>query len=64
MAMITYLIIWYMKHQTQYEKSLLSLSRIINETFFQKISLLDLLDTISPKAMTYDDAEQLSLGFT
>ena len=63
-AMITYLIIWYMKHQTQYEKSLLSLSRIINETFFQKISLIDLLGTIIPKATTYDDAEQLSLGFT
>ena len=53
-----------MKYQTQYEKSLLSLSRIINETFFQKISLLDLLGTIILKATTYDDVKQLSLGFT
>lgn len=42
-AMITYLLLWYLKHQTKFQRSLLALTRIINETLFQKISFIDLL---------------------
>ena len=42
-AMITYLIYSYMKFQTKSTFSILDFSRIIKETLFQKVSILDLL---------------------
>jgi hypothetical protein len=42
-AMIYYLILSYIKFQTKFKKSLLQLSRLIQETLLQKISLIDIL---------------------
>lgn len=42
-AMIYFLLLSYLKHQTKYRHSLLNLSRIIQETLFDRRSLIDLL---------------------
>lgn len=42
-AMIYFLLLSYLKHQTKYRYSLLNLSRIIQETLFDRRSIIDLL---------------------
>ena len=42
-ALIVYLLIWYVKFQTSYKSSLTKLSRILNEMAFERIPLLDIL---------------------
>ena len=41
--LIVYLILWYVKKQTRYRFSLLKLTRILNETAFERLHLLDIL---------------------
>ena len=62
-AMITYLIGWYIKHQTQYKGSLLQLFRVINESLFFRVHLLDILNS-TPKKPTKDlPFRQLTLDY-
>jgi hypothetical protein len=65
-AMITYLIYSYMKFQTKSAFSILDFSRIIKETLFQKVSILDLL-SLNPytvKNLGFDEGwGQLKLVF-
>jgi hypothetical protein len=46
-AMIYYLLLSYIKFQTKFKKSILELSRMINETLLHKISLIHLLSLTS-----------------
>lgn len=62
-AMITYLLLWYIKNQTHYRFSLLKLSRIINEAIFERVHFIDLLHLRS-FSQFYSDPSQLSFGFT
>ena len=65
-AMITYLIYSYMKFQTKSAFSILDFSRIIKETLFQKVSILDLLSLNPDSARNLDFDEgwkQLKLVF-
>ena len=41
--MYAYLLLSYIKYQTKYGYSLLELTRMISETVFERISLIDLL---------------------
>ena len=41
--MCYYLLLSYIKHQTEYSYSLLELSRIFSEMIFERVSLIDLL---------------------
>lgn len=43
-ALIVYLILWFVKKQTHYQKSLHTLSRVINEAIFERIHLVDILN--------------------
>jgi hypothetical protein len=65
-AMITYLIYSYMKFQTRSILSILDFSRIIKETLFQKVSILDLL-SLNPdrlREIEFDESwDQLKLTF-
>jgi len=62
--MIVYLILWYIKHQSKYKGSLLLLTRIFNEAFFEKISVFDLLGIEDPNPKLIKNIVQLSLSFT
>ena len=65
-AMITYLIYSYMKFQTKSTYSILDFSRIIKETLFQKLSIIDLL-SLKPdqlRRIDFDEGcNQLNLAF-
>lgn len=43
-AMIIYLLLAYIKHQVKFSRSLLELTRIIKESLFEKIHLIDILN--------------------
>ncbi|MCP4049698.1 MAG: IS4 family transposase [bacterium] len=60
-AMIAYLLIWYIKHQSRFRYSLLKLTRIINEALFEKISFFDVLGLKSPSLLK--KTCQLALDF-
>lgn len=62
-AMITYLIGWYIKHQTQYKGSLLQLFRIINESLFFRVHILDILSKKPLNTNNTKPFTQLSFGF-
>ncbi len=63
-AMIAYLMLWYIKHQTKFEKSLLQLTRIINDMLFNRVHLLDILG-LSPLGLNeFSTSNQLNFGFT
>lgn len=65
-AMITYLIYSYMKFQTKSAFSILDFSRIIKETLFQKLSIIDLLSLKPDKLreLEFDEScNQLNLAF-
>lgn len=49
-AMIYYLLIAFIKHQTKFEGSLLKLSRIVSEAILFKVHFIDLL-SLSPKSL-------------
>lgn len=59
-AMIAYLMFWYLKHQTKFNKSLLYLARIINETLFIRVHLLDVLGLSPPDIKSIGHCEQLT----
>jgi hypothetical protein len=65
-AMTTYLIYCYMKFQTKCSLSILDFSRVIKETLFQKVSIIDLL-SLNPdrlREIEFDeDWKQLKLAF-
>lgn len=65
-AMTTYLIYCYMKFQTKSNYSILDFSRIIKETLFQKLSILDLL-SLNPdniRKLEFDEScNQLKFAF-
>ena len=56
-AMITYLIYNYVKFQTKSALSILDFSRIIKETLFQKVSILDLL-SLNPNTVRNLDLDE------
>lgn len=58
-ALIAYLLIWYIKHQVRYRFSLTKLTRILNEMALERIPLLDI---IGDKTPIYSG--QLDFGFT
>ena len=60
-AMIVYLVIWYLKQQVQYSAPLIKLSRILNESLFERLHLLEILG--KRRAIIFNSL-QLSLGFT
>jgi IS4 transposase len=62
-AMIAYLLLWYIKNQTHYRFSFLKLSRIINEAIFERVHFIDLLQ-LQSFAQLYSDPSQLSFGFS
>lgn len=49
-AMIYYLLLMYIKYQTKYAHSLLTLSRVIRETLFERKNLIDIL-TLKPECL-------------
>ena len=61
-AMTVYLLLWYIKHQTNYRFSLLKLSRIINETIFERVHLIDILQ-LRVISSLYTDHVQLAFDF-
>ncbi|MFC1616796.1 IS4 family transposase [Candidatus Margulisiibacteriota bacterium] len=62
-AMIVYLILWYIKHQSRYQGSLLLLTRIMNEALFEHFSIFDLLGISLPNPSVIKNIRQLSFGF-
>lgn len=60
-AMIVYLLIWYFKHQTKYDGSLLTLIRILNELLFSRVYLLDILGMTNSHPPNHFDSSQLKL---
>ena len=60
-AMIAYLMFWYLKHQTKFNKSLLYLARIINEMLFNRVHLLDVLGLSPPNINNPKEYQQLVL---
>ena len=62
-AMIVYLLIWYIKFQSKYKHSMLHLTRILNEGAFERVSIINILSQkffMIPK----DAACQLNLEFS
>ena len=62
-AMIAYLMLWYIKHQTKFEKSLLQLTRIINDMLFNRVHLLDILGLSPPGLNDFSTSTQLNFSF-
>ncbi len=65
-AMITYLIYSYIKFQTKSAFSILDFSRVIKETLFQKVSILDLLSLNPNEVRNFENdvgCNQLKLAF-
>ncbi len=60
-AMIYYLLLIYIKYQTKYSCSLLDLSRIIRETLFMQINLIDLLSIKKEQINSLKNYGQLEL---
>lgn len=62
-AMIVYLILWYLKHQINFKKPLLTLTRLISETFFERVSIFDILNIPDPNPKSIQTVIQLTMGF-
>lgn len=62
-AMITYLLIWFIKHQVQYKYSRLNLLRVLNELLFERTSLLNVLGRLNPDPSFCFHGSQLLLAF-
>ena len=61
-AMIYFLLLSFIKHQTKYRYSLLNLARIIRETLFDRRPLIEILGLKPPDlAISYQNQAQLSL---
>ncbi len=60
-AMIYYLLLIYIKHQTKYNHSLLDLNRIIKESLFMQLNLIDLLSIDKKDITPLKNFEQLEL---
>jgi len=63
-ALIVYLIIWYYKHQTKFDGSLLKLIRIFNDSLLKRVHLLNLLGMDPSNSSNDDSFQQLLPGFT
>jgi transposase len=61
-ALIVYLILWFVKKQTSYKNSLHTLSRVLNEAIFERIHLIDILRLNHWKPPASLGYTQLSLG--
>jgi len=59
--MIYYLLLIYIKQQTKYNHSLLDLNRIIEETLFMQVNLIDLLSIEKKNISLIKNSEQLEL---
>jgi len=59
--MIYYLLLIYIKHQTKYNHSLLDLNRIIKESLFMQLNLIDLLSIDKKDIILLKNFEQLEL---
>jgi len=59
--MIYYLLLIYIKHQTKYNHSLLDLNRIIKESLFMQLNLIDLLSIDKKDITPLKNFEQLEL---
>jgi len=62
-AMIVYLIIWYIKQQSKFAGSLLTLIRVINVNLFYRVHLFDILASKPPISNIHKPFVQLSFGF-
>ena len=61
-AMIYFLLLSFIKHQTKYRYSLLNLARIIGETLFDRRPLIEILGLKPPDlASPYQNQAQLAL---
>jgi hypothetical protein len=63
-ALIVYLLIWYIKYQTRYKHSMLNLTRILSEAAFERISLINILSQKKYKPPGNNMEFQLGFGFT
>jgi hypothetical protein len=61
-AMIVYLLIWFIKQQTRYSYSMLALTNMIREVLMERLCLLDILKS-NEKPLIDQDIGQLDLGF-
>lgn len=62
-ALIVYLIIWFVKKQTHSKKTLHTLSCLLNEAIFERIHLIEILSMNRWKPPAPLDYEQLSFAF-
>ena len=60
-ALIVYLILWFVKKQTHYKKSLHTLTSILNEAVFERIHIIDILNLTHGKPPASLRYLQLSL---
>ncbi|MFC1596164.1 IS4 family transposase [Candidatus Margulisiibacteriota bacterium] len=60
-AMIVYLLIWFIKQQTKYGYTMLALTNMISEVLMERISLLDILNT-DKKPLLPQDVGQLAFA--
>ena len=61
-AMIYFLLLSYIKHQTKYHGSLLTLARVFQETLFHRNSIIDILGLKPPDfSAAFSKQYQLSL---